>query len=379
VGGIGPFLSIYLSSNLNLGALQIGIALAAIGIGSLLFQIPSGLLVDAVRCKPIIITIACLLTILSCFLILNQKNFFWIIIAHGLIGIVFSLIPPSISAITLGLIGRELFPKRVSINETLIHSGTVFNVLTIGLLAHYYGHTWIIYGIMMFALFALVPLFFIDPKEVNYSAARELPLLTDSTNAKPIQFSKLLQIKNLWIFFSAVIIFHFANAAQLILIGQELTQTSSSKDSIYMGLSIIDGQIIMIFVAYFLGFFINKTGRKPIFLLAFFFLIIRATLFIFVDNPIYLIIIQLLDGISAGIFGVIAVVIISDLAVGTGRFNFLLGILGMCIGLGSALSNITAGFITKLYGFKFGFFSLALIALIGFFIYLFLLKETKKV
>ncbi len=84
-------------------------------------------------------------------------------------------------------------------------------------------------------------------------------------------------------------------------------------------------------VAYTLGFIISKIGRKPIFLLAFVFLILRAILFSITDNTYYLLAIQLLDGVSAGIFGVIGVIIVSDLAAGTGRFNFLIGAAGLFI------------------------------------------------
>ncbi|PJE15609.1 MFS transporter [Legionella sp.] len=372
-GGIGPFLSIYLSSSLGWDTSQVGIAIATIGLGGLFFQMPSGLVVDIVRPKRLIIAISCFLIFLGCYLIVNQKNLSIVILAQILISIAFSLIPPSIAAITLGIVGRKKFPKRVSINESLIHLGTVFTILTISVVAHIYGHAWIIYATMLFAGLALIPLYFINPGKINYSAARELP-----SDAHPISFIRLFRSKNLWIFFSAVIIFHFSNAAQVILVGQELAKISPDKDTFYMGLCIILGQLVMVFVAYSLGFFINQINRKPIFLFAFIFLIIRSALFIFIKNPIYLVLIQLIDGISAGIFGVVATIMVSDLAANTGRFNFLLGTLGMCVGLGSSMSNLLGGFLAKSYGFSIGFFSLCLIAFLGFNIYLFLLKETKN-
>lgn len=122
---------------------------------------------------------------------------------------------------------------------------------------------------------------------------------------------------------------------------------------------------------------LGAEGVQAHFLFAFIFLILRALLFSITENSYYLLIIQLLDGISAGIFGVVAVVMVSDLATGTGRFNFLLGALGLCVGIGSSLSNIIAGFITKAYGFHVGFISLAFMATIELFTYVFALQETK--
>jgi MFS family permease len=303
-----------------------------------------------------------------------------IIGAQSLIGIATSLIPPSIAAVTLGIVGRQAFPKRVTINETFVHAGTVFTILTIGVLAQFFGHSWIVYGTMIFSALSLIPLCFINPHEINHSVARELPneLNDNSLQTKPISFLVLVKMSPLWIFFSSVIIFHFANAAQLPLVGQELAAFDPHKDSIYMASCIVIAQMMMVIVAYSLGFVINNIGRKPIYLFAFIILILRAALFSVIENSNLLLVIQLLDGMSAGIFGVLAVVMVSDLAVGTGRFNFLIGVLWLCLGIGSAMSNIIAGYITKIYGFQMGFIFLACAAAVGFIIYMFLLPETRR-
>ncbi len=375
-GGIGPILAIYLRSHLGWDPSQVGVALAVTGIVGAIFQIPSGIIVDAIRFKRSLIGIACGCVILSCYIILSQSSFYPIIAAQSLVGIASSIIPPSIAAITLGLVGREYFPKRVTINESLVHAGTVFTMVTIGIIAQLYGHSWIIYCTIIFSVIALVPLLLINPNEINHSIARELP--TTELQAIPISFIQLLTSKPILIFFSAVIIFHFANAAQLPLVGQKLAKINPDRDSIFMASCIVLAQVVMMIVAYSLGFIINKIGRKPIFLLAFIFLILRAILFSITNNSYHLLMIQLLDGISAGIFGVIAVIIISDLATGTGRFNFLIGVLGLCIGIGSSISNIVAGFVTKIYGFYIGFILLAMIAVAGLFLYAFALPETKN-
>lgn len=381
-GGIGPILSIYLRSNLGWDTSQIGLALATTGIVGVLFQIPSGIIVDAIRFKRSLITFACTCIILSCTILLSQTSLYLIIAAQSLVGLASSLIPPSIAAISMGLVGKDLFPKRVSINESIVHTGTVIAIIIIGLLAQLYGHSWIIYGTIMFSILALIPIPFINANEINYSVAREFPVKQiqngmNEAQTIPVSFLQLAKSKSNLIFFSAVIVFHFANAAQLPLVGQELAKINPDYDSIFMTGCIVLAQIIMVVVAFSLGFIINKIGRKPIFLFAFIFLILRSLLFSITENSFYLLLIQLLDGISAGIFGVVAMVIVSDLASGTGRFNFLLGVLGLCVGIGSSLSNIIAGFITKIYGFQVGFISLSFIAAIGLFTYTFALQETK--
>lgn len=380
--GIGPILSIYLRSNLGWDTSQVGMALATTGIVGALFQLPSGIIVDAIRYKRSLIAFACICMTISCTILLSQTSLYSIIAAQSLVGLASSLIPPSIAAISLGLVGKDSFPKRVSVNESILHAGTVIAMIIIGLSAQLYGHSWIIYGTIMFSIMALIPIPFINSKEINYSVARALPLIQngiDEIQATPISFLQLAKSKSILIFFSAVIVFHFANAAQLPLVGQQLAKIYPANDSILMAGCIILAQLVMVVVAFSLGFIINRIERKPIFLFAFIFLILRALLFSITENSYYLLIIQLLDGISAGIFGVVAVVMVSDLATGTGRFNFLLGALGLCVGIGSSLSNIIAGFITKNYGFHAGFIALAFMATIGLCAYAFVLQETKLV
>ena len=103
-------------------------------------------------------------------------------------------------------------------------------------------------------------------------------------------------------------------------------------------------------------------GRKPIFLLALAVLPIRGILFSFTSSPYGVVAIQLLDGVAAGIFGVVSVLIASDLMRGTGRFNLAQGLTALSVGIGAALSNAIAGFVVQWFGFPAGFLFLAAIA-----------------
>jgi MFS family permease len=73
--------------------------------------------------------------------------------------------------------------------------------------------------------------------------------------------------------------------------------------------------------------------------------------------------IQLLDGVAAGIFGVVSIVIAADLMKGTGRFNLAQGLAALAVGIGAGLSNLVAGYIVQSFGYPVGFLSLAGIAL----------------
>jgi MFS family permease len=216
----------------------------------------------------------------------------------------------------------------------------------------------------------------IKSKEINHSIARGLEKGMENRAPAPVFY--YLKKSKLLIFCFSVFLFHFANAAQLPIVVQDLSKTHEDADSLFMGASIILSQAVMIGVAYGTGFLMQIVGRKPIFLIAFAVLPLRAFLFTLTDQPLLLLAIELLDGFGVGIYGVIGVISISDISKGTGRFNFSLGLMALAQGIGASLSNTLAGFIANSYSFQAAFLTLALIALVGMSFYTFFMTETKN-
>ena len=89
----------------------------------------------------------------------------------------------------------------------------------------------------------------------------------------------------------------------------------------------------------------GSRGRKPLLLVAFGVLQVRAVLYTLTSNTIALVAIQILDGVGAGIFGVVSVLVIADLTQGSGRFNVSLGAISTAVGIGASLSQVIAGLI----------------------------------
>jgi len=151
----------------------------------------------------------------------------------------------------------------------------------------------------------------------------------------------------LWIFMVSVVLFHFANAAMLPLVGELLSKGNDGKSSFYMSACIIAAQFVMIPIAFLTGKLADPWGRKPLFLIGFAVLTLRGILYTLGKGAFYLLAVQSLDGVGAAISGVLWVIIISDLAKGTGRFNLLQGLIQAALGIGAFLSNFLAGFVVK--------------------------------
>jgi len=109
----------------------------------------------------------------------------------------------------------------------------------------------------------------------------------------------------------------------------------------------------------------QRWGRRPLLLLGFAALAVRGALFSIVTSPYLLVVVQLLDGISAAVLGVMLPLVVADITRGSGRFNFALGVVGSTAAVGAAISTTFAGYMSDRLGSHAAFLSLAAIAIIG--------------
>jgi hypothetical protein len=106
----------------------------------------------------------------------------------------------------------------------------------------------------------------------------------------------------LLIFGCCALLFHLSNAPLLPLVGQKLAAAYKDVATAMMSACIIAAQLIMLPIAIAVGRNADRVGRKPILLIGFAVLPLRAVLYTFSDQTWWLIGVQLLDGVGAGIF-----------------------------------------------------------------------------
>jgi MFS family permease len=87
--------------------------------------------------------------------------------------------------------------------------------------------------------------------------------------------------------------------------------------------------------------------------------------------------VQVLDGISAAVLGIMFPLVIADITRGTGRFNLALGMVGTAMGLGASLSTTLAGYMIDHFGSGTAFFGLAVIAAAGLALVFMRMPETR--
>jgi MFS family permease len=168
------------------------------------------------------------------------------------------------------------------------------------------------------------------------------------------------------VFLVSAVIFHFANAAMVPLVTQLLARGQGAQHAVlFTSGYMVASQLVFMVVAAFSGKLAGKIGRKPLFIFGFAALATRGVLYTLSHHPAALIAVQCMDGLGAGIFGVVGVLIIADLTKGTGRFNAAQGAIATAQGIGAFLSNSVAGYLAKTRGDDFTFYVLAGIAAVG--------------
>ncbi len=373
--GVGPFMATYFVSVWHWNPAQVGLILAAQKIASVLVQTPAGSFIDRTHSKKWLLSGASVVVGVGALLVALLKSVPGQIVNQMIVGVSVAVATPLIAAISLGMVGRQALGRRIGRNEAFNHAGNLLTALCAGLLGYAVGLQWIFYACGGLGLVCAAVALLIRSGDINDSVAREAPekytpqkygqqKYGNGTQSPP-SYWEVLAKPYVLSFAIVVVIFHIANAAMLPLVGEELSGRKGHASSVYMSACIVTAQLVMIPVAYTSGRVAHRLGRKPILLVAFAALVLRALLFSFSSNANYVVAVEALDGIGTGISGVLTVLIISDLAKGTSRFNFLQGAMQAGLSIGAFLGNLLGGLAAKSFGFPATFAGLACVALAG--------------
>lgn len=375
-GGVGPFLVIWLAVSLQWGPARIGLLMGLTGLVPLLVQVPAGALVDSAPAKRMLIVVATTIIGAACLILVQWPRFGVIATAQSLIGIAGAVCAPAVAAISLGLVGRDRLPRRIGRNGSIGAAGNVFLALAAGALGHWYGYSAMFYFVAAMALVTAACALLIREREIDHRLARGAD--KDEHGASAIAgLGVVLGDRRLLIFAACAVGFHFANAALLTLVGQLFSSDVPHQAALYLSASVVVTQAITIPIAAGAGVIAQKLPRKPVYLIAFIALPLRCLLYLFAQGPDALVALQVLDGIGAGVFGVMQVLVVADITRGTGRFNLAQGAIGTAVGLGAALSNLVAGEIAGSLGYNGAFAGLGAVALVALVLFATAMPETR--
>jgi MFS family permease len=369
--GVGPFVAIVLASQ-GLSASAIGIALTFGGLAGVLCQIPVGALVDATHHKRALLAGAILATAGAATVLALGPHLAIIFAAQALHGASTSVMGPAVVALSLGMVGGGELGKRLGRNRQFGSAGNLASAALMGWVGYALSPVAIFWVTALLAVPALGAVAVIDPHDIDDAAARG-----STSGGPPARLSDLGTNRNFVVFMACAVLFHFANASMLPLLATVLARGKERQSSLLLSYCIEMTQIVVILFAPWCGRTAERWGRRPLLMLGFTLLPLRALLFSLTTQSAWLVAFQVLDGLSATIFMVVAPLVVADVTRGTGRFNVAQGVVGTATAAGAAVSTTVTGYVVDRFGEAAGFRGLAVVALFGLLVLAVALPETQ--
>jgi MFS family permease len=379
--GLGPYLAIYLLTEQKWDEASIGAVMSIAALAGIVAQTPAGALIDRATAKRALMVAAAIVVTTACLMLPLVHRFELVAATQALAAAAGAIFAPAVAAVTLGIVGPKAFARRTGRNEAFNHAGNAVAAAIAGITAYSFGPIVVFWLLAAMAIASVFAALSIPAGAINHHVARGLDDTAEpgsEPHDKPSGFQVLLTCRPLLIFAVATVAFHFANAAMLPLVGQKLALVNRDLGTTLMSVCIIAAQMVMVPVAMLVGRNADRWGRKPIFAVALAVLTVRGALYPLSDNPYWLVSVQLLDGVGAGIFGALFPLVVADLTRGTGHFNISQGAIATAAGLGGALSTAVAGFIIVKAGYSAAFLFLAVVAGAGLTGFCIMMPETLR-
>jgi MFS family permease len=376
-GALGPYLNVFLVTQQNWSQSEVGVVTTVGGLLSLLVQTPIGGAIDKTRAKRGAIVLALVVLALGAVVIFAAPRFWPVAIANTLMATVGDVFGPAVAALTLGLYTRKQLARRLGRNSAFDHAGNVAIAVAAGAVGYMFSQRGVFLLVPVFSLLAGLAVLSIPAGAIDDDRARDLR----DDPGQPAQaagYSILFKSHPLVIFGLCVMLFHLGNAALLPLVGQKLAAAYPREATAMMSACIVAAQLVMLPIAVLVGYKADVWGRKPLFLVGFAVLPLRAVLYTLSDNSFWLIGVQVLDGVGAGIFGALTPLVIADIMRGTGRYNLAQGAVATVQGIGASLSGLAAGVIVDHFGYSATFLSAGGAALVALVVFAWRMPETAE-
>jgi len=372
----GPFVNVFLVTGQHWSQTDVGVLTTASGLLGIAFQTPIGALIDVTHAKRGVIVLTMAAMTVAAAIIFVAPTFWPMALALSVLAVAGDVFAPAVSALTLGLVTRDKLARRLGRNSAFDHGGNIAIALLAGAVGYAFSQRAVFLMVPVFAVLASAAVLAIPGDAINHDRARDLA--TDGeAHGSAAGYRVLFETRPLMIFGLCAFLFHFANAPLLPLVGQKLALQFPDEATAMMSFCMVAAQGVMLPIAILVGRNADAWGRRPLFLVAFAVLPVRATLYPLSDNAFWLIGVQLLDGIGAGIYQALTPLIISDIMRGTGRFNLAQGAVATTMGIGASVSGLAAGLAVDNFGYSVSFLAFSAAAAVAFLVFFGFMPETR--
>lgn len=374
--GWGPFVAAYLTS-VAWTQFDIGRILTIGTLVGLALQIPAGALVDRVPAKRLLAALAVVSVSGSALLLARWPVFNVVVVAKVLHAIGSCLVGLALAAISLGLVGHAGLGLRLGRNARYLSLGNAVAAGVMGVVAYYVSNQAIFVLTAALGIPTLLALARIRSRDIDPDLARGGVRSGEFAEWRDA-WARVARNRALVMFAAAILMFQLANAAMLPIMAGILTRQKPEWATVILSICILTPQFVVAVIAPWVGRQAQSWGRRPLLVLCFAALSIRAAIFAGASDATVIIAAQLLDGVSAATLGVLVPLVIADTTRGSGHFNLAQGTVGVAVGIGASLSTALAGYVADAAGSGVVFLLLAGVGAAGLLLVLALMPETRE-
>ena len=276
-GALGPYLNVFLITQQHWSQTEVGWVTTLSGLLGLVAQTPAGAAIDSTHRKRGAVVLALVVLAIGALAIFALPTFWPVMVANTAIAVVGDVFGPAVAAVTLGLYARTHLARRMGRNAAFDHAGNVAIAAAAGAVGYLFSQRTVFLLVPVFALAAAVAMLSIPQAAIDQDRARgfaddearDAQGQTGRDGQRPSGYAVLLRSRPLVVFAVCAMLFHFANAPLLPLVGQKLAQAAPHLATAMMSSCIMAAQLIMLPVALAVGHTADRIGRKPILLVGF--------------------------------------------------------------------------------------------------------------
>jgi MFS family permease len=372
--GFGPFIAVYLTSQ-KWTQVDIGFILTIGGLISLFGQVPGGALLDRLQAPRRAAAVAISIIALSALILALWPTYAGVLVSRILQAGASCVLGPAIAALSLGLVPRNRIGDRFGRNAAFASVGAGLAAAAMGACGYYISNQAVFFVTAALGVPALIALLQIRPDDVDVVRSHGGVAAKVTSAADVLAFAA--SHKAIFVFAGCVFLFHLANAAVLPLIASSLTLRVSAVATPLTAAAMVLPQVIVAITSPFVGRLTHRIGRHPLLIAGFAALVVRILLTAMVTDPVMIVAVQIFDGVSAAVLGVLVPLTVADLTRNTGRFNLVQGIIGCAMGIGASISTTLAGYLADRFSTYSAFLVLDGIAVVGLLAVLLAMPETR--
>jgi MFS family permease len=318
-------------------------------------QIPAGALVDWMPSKRLAAAAAIVAITASAMLFVLAPSRLGVGLAEVMHGVASAMLNPAIAAISIVMVARVELGHRLGRNARFAALGNGIAAAAMGACGYALAPVSVFWLTALLGAPSLLALSQIESRR----AVRERRERRRPSQPPVAELRALCLDRRLLAFMACMVMFQLADAAMLPFVGSELAARAGGVANLVIAAAIVVPQGVVALLSPLAGRTAERHGRRIVLIVGFGAEALRGALFGLVAAPVPVVLIQLLNGVSAAVLGVLLPLIAADIARERGHFNLIMGVIGLAVGLGASASTAMAGAIADSVGMQASFFALA--------------------